>query len=194
MTANCIAPAAKSRMSGQLPVGFEMGEPEDVAPMASCLLGEKARPLSLHVGERRVPETRHLRRIEGDEVLRHGVRIELPQEPVQHGGEPGIVEGGLGAAWHAHQILAPPIHREEPADGLPQRRNAVRRARAVGQVTALTLEHVVDPGVGTGGSREPDCDAQRDGRGDASGRAARSRPTAPHDSVATPTTTATVEL
>lgn len=157
-------------------------------------LGEKARPLSLHVGERRVPETGHLRRIEGDEVLPQGVRVELPQEPVQHGGEPGIVEGGLGAPWHAHQILAPPLHREEAADGPPQRRNAVRRARTVGQVTALTLEHVVDPGGGAGGSREPDCNAQRDGRGDASGLTLQSGPTAPHDSVATPTTTATVEL
>ncbi len=43
VTANCIAPAAKSRMSGQVPFGFEMGEPEDVAPLVSFLLGEKAR-------------------------------------------------------------------------------------------------------------------------------------------------------
>ncbi|MBV8386647.1 MAG: SDR family NAD(P)-dependent oxidoreductase, partial [Acidimicrobiia bacterium] len=33
VTANCIAPVAKSRMSGQVPFGLEMGEPEDVAPM-----------------------------------------------------------------------------------------------------------------------------------------------------------------
>jgi len=46
VTANCIAPAAKSRMSGQVPFGFEMGEPEDVAPLTSFLLGEKARHIT----------------------------------------------------------------------------------------------------------------------------------------------------
>ena len=33
VTANCIAPVAKSRMSGNVPFGIEMGEPEDIAPM-----------------------------------------------------------------------------------------------------------------------------------------------------------------
>ncbi len=46
VTANCIAPAAMSRMSGQVPFGFEMGEPEDVAPLVSFLLGEKARHIT----------------------------------------------------------------------------------------------------------------------------------------------------
>ncbi len=46
VTANVIAPAAKSRMSGQVPFGFEMGEPEDVAPMVTFLLGEKARHIT----------------------------------------------------------------------------------------------------------------------------------------------------
>ena len=46
VTANCIAPAAKSRMSGQVPFGFEMGEPEDVAPMVSFLLGDQARSIT----------------------------------------------------------------------------------------------------------------------------------------------------
>jgi NAD(P)-dependent dehydrogenase (short-subunit alcohol dehydrogenase family) len=43
VTANCIAPVAKSRMSGQVPFGLEMGEPEDVAPMVAFLLGDKSR-------------------------------------------------------------------------------------------------------------------------------------------------------
>ena len=43
VTANCIAPVAKSRMSGQVPFGIEMGEPEDVAPMVAFLLGDRAR-------------------------------------------------------------------------------------------------------------------------------------------------------
>jgi len=46
VTANCIAPVAKSRMSGQVPFGFEMGEPEDVAPMITFLLGENARHIT----------------------------------------------------------------------------------------------------------------------------------------------------
>ena len=43
VTANVIAPVAKSRMSGNVPFGLEMGEPEDVAPMVVFLLGDAAR-------------------------------------------------------------------------------------------------------------------------------------------------------
>ncbi len=46
VTANCIAPAAKSRMSGEVPFGFEMGEPEDVAPLVTFLVGERARHIT----------------------------------------------------------------------------------------------------------------------------------------------------
>ena len=46
VTANVIAPVAKSRMSGQVPMGLEMGEPEDVAPMVAWLLGPAARPVT----------------------------------------------------------------------------------------------------------------------------------------------------
>ena len=46
VTANCIAPVAKSRMSGQVPFGLEMGEPEDVAPMVVFLLGDHARDVT----------------------------------------------------------------------------------------------------------------------------------------------------
>jgi hypothetical protein len=38
--ANVIAPVAKSRMSGNVPFGLEMGEPEDVAPMVGFLLSD----------------------------------------------------------------------------------------------------------------------------------------------------------
>jgi NAD(P)-dependent dehydrogenase (short-subunit alcohol dehydrogenase family) len=46
VTANCIAPVARSRMSGQVPFGLEMGEPEDVAPMVSFLLSDHARDIT----------------------------------------------------------------------------------------------------------------------------------------------------
>ena len=46
VTANCIAPVARSRMSGQVPFGFEMGEPEDVAPLVTFLLGDAARHIT----------------------------------------------------------------------------------------------------------------------------------------------------
>ncbi len=39
---NVIAPVAKSRMSGNVPFGIEMGEPEDVAPMVGFLLSDLA--------------------------------------------------------------------------------------------------------------------------------------------------------
>jgi NAD(P)-dependent dehydrogenase (short-subunit alcohol dehydrogenase family) len=46
VTANCIAPVAKSRMSGQVPFGLEMGEPEDVAPMVCFLLSDHSRDIT----------------------------------------------------------------------------------------------------------------------------------------------------
>jgi NAD(P)-dependent dehydrogenase (short-subunit alcohol dehydrogenase family) len=46
VNANCIAPVAKSRMSGAVPFGLEMGEPEDVAPMVVFLLGDAAREVT----------------------------------------------------------------------------------------------------------------------------------------------------
>lgn len=46
VTANCIAPVARSRMSGQVPFGLEMGEPEDVAPMVCYLISDAARDVT----------------------------------------------------------------------------------------------------------------------------------------------------
>ena len=46
VTANCIAPVARSRMSGQVPMELQMGEPEDVAPMVVWLLGPAAREVT----------------------------------------------------------------------------------------------------------------------------------------------------
>lgn len=46
VTANCIAPVAKSRMSGNVPFGIEMGEPEDIAPMVVYLLSDASREVT----------------------------------------------------------------------------------------------------------------------------------------------------
>ena len=43
VTSNCIAPVAKTRMSGQVPMELQMGEPEDVAPMVVYLLSDQAK-------------------------------------------------------------------------------------------------------------------------------------------------------
>lgn len=46
VNANVIAPVAKSRMSGQVPYGLQMGEPEDVAPMVVYLLSDQAKHIT----------------------------------------------------------------------------------------------------------------------------------------------------
>ena len=46
VTANCIAPTARSRMSGQVPFKIEMGDPEDIAPLVTFLLGDSARHIT----------------------------------------------------------------------------------------------------------------------------------------------------
>jgi NAD(P)-dependent dehydrogenase (short-subunit alcohol dehydrogenase family) len=43
---NVIAPVAKSRMSGNVPFGIEMGEPEDVAPMVGYLLSDHSKEVT----------------------------------------------------------------------------------------------------------------------------------------------------
>jgi len=47
VTANCIAPTAKTRMSANVPMEIaEIGEPEDVAPMVVYLLSDQARHIT----------------------------------------------------------------------------------------------------------------------------------------------------
>jgi hypothetical protein len=46
VTSNAIAPVAKTRMSEQVPMELQMGEPEDVAPMAVYLLSDHARHIT----------------------------------------------------------------------------------------------------------------------------------------------------
>jgi NAD(P)-dependent dehydrogenase (short-subunit alcohol dehydrogenase family) len=43
VTANCVAPVARTRMSMNVPTELDMGEPEDVAPLVVYLLSDKAR-------------------------------------------------------------------------------------------------------------------------------------------------------
>ncbi len=46
VTSNAIAPVAKTRMSEQVPMELQMGEPEDVAPMAVYLLSDHAKHIT----------------------------------------------------------------------------------------------------------------------------------------------------
>jgi NAD(P)-dependent dehydrogenase (short-subunit alcohol dehydrogenase family) len=46
VTANCIAPVARTRMSANVPFGLEMGEPEDIAPMVAFLCSDLAREVT----------------------------------------------------------------------------------------------------------------------------------------------------
>jgi hypothetical protein len=46
VSANCIAPVAKTRMSDQVPFGLEIGMPEDIAPMVMYLLSDAGRSIS----------------------------------------------------------------------------------------------------------------------------------------------------
>lgn len=43
VTANCIAPVAQTRMSENVPMELQMGQPEDVAPLVVYLLSDAAR-------------------------------------------------------------------------------------------------------------------------------------------------------
>jgi NAD(P)-dependent dehydrogenase (short-subunit alcohol dehydrogenase family) len=46
VTSNCIAPVARTRMSVNVPTELDMGEPEDVAPLAVYLLSDAARHIT----------------------------------------------------------------------------------------------------------------------------------------------------
>ncbi len=46
VTANCIAPVAKTRMSDNVPMDIEMGEPEDVAQMTTFLMSDAAKQVT----------------------------------------------------------------------------------------------------------------------------------------------------
>ncbi len=46
VTANAIAPVARTRMSENVPMELEMGGPEDVAPMVAYLLSDKAQEVT----------------------------------------------------------------------------------------------------------------------------------------------------
>jgi NAD(P)-dependent dehydrogenase (short-subunit alcohol dehydrogenase family) len=46
VTANCIAPVARTRMSANVPFGLEMGDPEDVAPMVAFLCSDLSRSVT----------------------------------------------------------------------------------------------------------------------------------------------------
>lgn len=65
VTSNCIAPVARTRMSVNVPTQLEMGEPEDVAPLAVHLLSD------------------HARHITGQVYTANGPRISVWNQPVE---------------------------------------------------------------------------------------------------------------
>jgi NAD(P)-dependent dehydrogenase (short-subunit alcohol dehydrogenase family) len=91
VTANCIAPVARSRMSGQVPFGLEMGEPEDVAPMVCFLLSDKARDVT------------------GQVYTANGGRIAVWNQPVE------VREMRKDGRWTVAEIAArfPEVGQEE---------------------------------------------------------------------------------
>jgi NAD(P)-dependent dehydrogenase (short-subunit alcohol dehydrogenase family) len=109
--ANCIAPVARTRMSANVPMDLgEMGEPEDVAPMAVYLLSDA----SSHVT--------------GQVFTASGPRIAVWNQPVE------VREMTSEGRWTPEQIAArldSEIGTEKM--GLIERAEAYRRAAASGQ-------------------------------------------------------------
>jgi hypothetical protein len=112
-------------------------------------------------------------------------------DPVEHGREGLVVQGRLGAARNPDQIFATSGHLQEAPHLVAKVGNPPGRARTVGQMTAATVEHVID----RRSFRE---------RGGGEGELRRAQNHEPADtpvstsdhprSVATPTTIETVEL
>lgn len=82
VTANCIAPVARTRMSEKVPTELEMGEPEDVAPMVVFLLSDRARHVT------------------GQVFTANGPRIAVWNQPVE------VREMRTDGRWTPEQIEA----------------------------------------------------------------------------------------
>src|SRR3954452_5315369 len=112
VTANCIAPVAKSRMSGNVPFGLEMGEPEDIAPMVGFLLSDKAD------------------RVTGQIYAANGGKIAVWNQPVE------VREMRNDGRWTIEEIATrfDEVGQERMAllDALAEREAAARAAKETG--------------------------------------------------------------
>src|SRR5439155_562264 len=79
-----------------------------------------------------------------DDALRHVVAAEAVEHPVEHGRERGVVERCLRDARNPHQELPPARHAQELPDRAGEGGHRARRASAVGAVTALAGDVVVE--------------------------------------------------
>ncbi|MBM3674970.1 MAG: SDR family oxidoreductase [Actinobacteria bacterium] len=109
VTANCIAPVARTRMSASVPTELDMGEPEDVAPLVVYLLSDAARHVT------------------GQVYTANGGRIALWNQPVE------VREMVTDGRWTPEQIEArfDADLGQEPM-GLIARLEEMRRAAAAG--------------------------------------------------------------
>jgi NAD(P)-dependent dehydrogenase (short-subunit alcohol dehydrogenase family) len=112
VTANVIAPVARTRMSANVPFGLEMGEPEDIAPMVVFLLSDLARHVT------------------GQIYTVNGGKIAVWNQPVE------VREMTKDGRWTVDEINArfDEVGQERMAllDQLEAREKAAREAKATG--------------------------------------------------------------
>lgn len=110
--ANVIAPVAKSRMSGNVPFGIEMGEPDDIAPMVGFLLSDRADGVT------------------GQIYTANGGRIAVWNQPVE------VREMRTGGRWTIDEIAARfgEVGQERMGllDALAEREAAAKAAKETG--------------------------------------------------------------
>src|SRR5262249_18849203 len=109
-------------------------------------LPEQPRPRPLDVDQGLLAQAADLVRGVRREPWRHVRVVEVLEQPVEHGGERPVVEGCLGHAGHAGQVLAAAGCGEEARDRVAEGGNAAGRAGAGGAMASLAVERVVEPG------------------------------------------------
>lgn len=107
VTANVIAPVAKTRMSDNVPFAIKnMGEPEDIAPMTSFLLSERARHITGQVYTVSGPKIAVWNQPEEVRAMYSGERWTVEQIAEQLEDVVGIEEMPLIAQLEAYRAAA----------------------------------------------------------------------------------------
>jgi NAD(P)-dependent dehydrogenase (short-subunit alcohol dehydrogenase family) len=109
VTANVIAPVAKTRMSANVPYGVDMGEPEDVAPLVVFLLSDQARHVT------------------GQVYTANGGKIAVWNQPVE------VREMAKDGRWTPEEIAARFDEVGQETMGLIARLEEMRQAAAAGE-------------------------------------------------------------